>query len=99
MYILVYLGITVGIDQYNQLKKLDKEYQERCDNCDMIQLDRQIRCDWSKYASIERPPFDNARLSEFRYRLGADQFMISEALLVPNGRVKNIPRYFGIFHL
>ena len=72
-------------------EKLKSEYREHCHNCDVI-TEKQIRCDWSPYASIERPEFDNDLLADFRYRVGSDQFVISEALLVPNGRVKNIPR-------
>ena len=73
------------------LKKLQKAHRERCDNCDYIS-DRQVRVDWSRYASFERPPFDNQRLSEFRRRAGDDKFIISESLLVKNGRVSCIPR-------
>ena len=72
-------------------KKLKSEYQEHCYNCDVV-TEKPVRCDWSRYASIERPEFDNNNLTEFRHRVESDQFVISEALLVPNGRVKNIPR-------
>ena len=53
--------------------------------------ERQIRCDWSRFASIERPAFDNDSLTEFRYRVGSDELVIAEALLAPNGLVKQFP--------